>query len=235
MHNQSQNESNPRERDKGAPEVGGRRGFLSGRRTYEEAKERLCLHVVNYEHWRPNLGNLAYLQWEDLAILFIYEEREGEKLRDNRKSETERVALTWTDLKDWGEDIYTIFRNAALTSCRLHPPVLSSMREILHIPEECCGTPALYTMTCKEYRYGAATIFYPGVLAAIAESFGGDLYIIPSSVHEVLFLRKDEADEPWALKEIICNVNREVVLPGEVLSNSLYQFRRQVGELERVV
>ncbi len=48
-------------------------------------------------------------------------------------------------------------------------------------------------------------------------------------------MRKDEADEPWALKEIICSVNREVVLPGEVLSNSLYQFRRQVGELERVV
>ena len=236
MHNQSQNESNPRKtHGVGQPELEIRPGCLSEKRTYEEARERLCLHVVNYEHWRMHLNNLAYLRWEDLVILFIYEERDGEQLRENPESETERIVLSQNDLEAWEVDIYTVFRNAALTSCRLHPPVLSSIREILHIPEEYYGGPKLYTMSCREYRYGAATIFYPGVLAAIAESFGGDLYIIPSSVHEVLFFLKEEADEPWKLKEIICSVNREVVLPGEVLSNSLYQYRRQIGELERVV
>ncbi len=212
-----------------------RRSFLSEKQSYEEARECLCLHVVNYEHWRMHLGDLAYLRWEDLVILFICEEQEREELEDNCRSEAERLVLSRKDLEAWNVDIYTVFRNAALTSCRLHPPVLSSIRKILNIPEEYCGGPSLYTMSCREYRYGAATIFYPGVLAAIAESFGGDLYIIPSSVHEVLFFRKEEADEPWKLKEIICSVNREVVLPGEVLSNSLYQFRRQIGELERVV
>lgn len=191
--------------------------------------------MVNYEHWRTHLRNLAYLRWEDLVILFIYEEQEGERLQEDRESETGRVVLDRSDLDEWNVDVYTVFRNAALASCRLHPPVLSSIREILNIPEEYCAGPKLYTMSCRDYRYGAATIFYPGVLAAIAESFGGDLYIIPSSVHEVLFFRKEEADEPWKLKEIICSVNREIVLPGEVLSNSLYQFRRRVGELERVV
>lgn len=236
MHNQSQNESNPsKTHGGGQPELERKRSFLSEKQTYEEARERLCLHVVNYEHWRMHLGGLACLRWEDLVILFIYEEEEGEELRGNCKSESERLVLSQKDLDVWDVDIYTVFRNAALTSCRLHPPVLGSIREILNIPEEYCFGPKLYTMSCQEYRYGAATIFYPGVLAAIAESFGGDLYIIPSSVHEVLFFRKEEADEPWGLKEIICSVNRDVVLPGEVLSNSLYQFRRQIGELERVV
>ncbi len=212
-----------------------RRGFLASRRTYEAAKERLCLHVLNYEHWRLHLKDLAYLRWEDLVIFFIYEEQEGEQLRENRESEKERIVLSQEDLTDWGVDIYTVFRNAALASCRIHPPVLSSLREILDLPEDFFDGPKLYTMSCQEYRYGAAVIFYPGVLAAVAESFGGDLYIIPSSVHEILFLRKEEIQDPWELKEIICGVNRDVVLPGEVLSNSLYLFRRQSGELERVV
>ena len=138
------------------------------------------------------------------------------------------------DLVAWGMDCYDLLRQALLESMRLHPPILRPMREILQlqnsVPED--AVP-LYVLTCHEAGYGAATMLYPGLLAEIAEQLKGDLYVIPSSVHELIVLRADQMEEPEGLLSIIMEVNRTAVLPGDFLANSLYLFRRERGEIER--
>ncbi len=201
--------------------------LLSTQYTYEEIKNRICVRMLNYEHYRKELENLAHIQWEDLAITFFYVGEEG-------KEEDHPMPVFREDLTAWGLDCYGLLRQALLESRRLHPPILRPMREILQLedflPQE--AVP-LYVLTCKEAGYGAATMLYPGLMAEIAERLKGDLYVIPSSVHELILMQADQLWEPGELLSVIMEVNRTAVLPGDFLANSLYLFRRECGEMER--
>ena len=87
-----------------------------------------------------------------------------------------------------------------------------------------------YVLTNNSGCKGASAILYPGFLDEIRDQLGGDLYIIPSSIHECLILKQDvaEADD---LKRCICEVNRDVLSPGDFLSDNLYEY---TGVLRKV-
>ncbi len=199
--------------------------LLSDSHAYEEIQDFICIRILNYEHYRRDLESLAYIHWEDLAITFFY-------LGDG--SEHCQIPVSQKDLKRWGVDLYELMRQATTQSGILHPPIFRPMQEILQIP----ATPEenlipLYVLSCEAEGYGASVMLYPGLLAKIAEELKGDLYVIPSSVHELIVLEADNLEKPERLLPIIADVNRTVVLPGDYLSNSLYVYRRRQGELER--
>ena len=51
----------------------------------------------------------------------------------------------------------------------------------------------------------------------------GDFYILPSSVHETLIVRRG-TNEPSGLLEMVRCVNTDAVLPEEKLTDSVYQY-----------
>ena len=79
--------------------------------------------------------------------------------------------------------------------------------------------------------YGAVCILYPGVLESLASKEGHDLYILPSSVHEVILLPDIGVPSAEELRKIIKEVNDTQVAPEEVLSYSLYRYRRMDGRV----
>lgn len=75
--------------------------------------------------------------------------------------------------------------------------------------------------------YGAAVLFYPGVMDEVARKLGGSFYAIPSSVHEFLAVRaedfQEENDDTDPLKGIIGDVNN-FLQPDEVLGAGAYYY-----------
>lgn len=198
--------------------------LLSGTYRYEQIRDRICIRVINQEHYRKELEHLMFIPWEDLAVIFYYLDPEAGSDHP----------LFRTDLDNWGLNPYELLRQAATQSRILHPPIFKTMREILQMPPAVGEEEIpLYVLTCKEEGYGAASMLYPGLLAEIAEQLKGDLYVVPSSVHELILLQTQRLQEPQGLISIIADVNRTVVLPGDFLSDSLYVYRRRKGELER--
>ena len=53
---------------------------------------------------------------------------------------------------------------------------------------------------------------------------GKDLYIIPSSVHEVILRPKEQVDDVADLRRVIREVNRSVVEKKERLSDNVYTY-----------
>lgn len=49
-----------------------------------------------------------------------------------------------------------------------------------------------------------------------------DLYILPSSIHEIIVLPVDFRDDVTGLKDMVNTVNQTQVLPEEFLSDSVY-------------
>lgn len=90
----------------------------------------------------------------------------------------------------------------------------------------------LFALSNTKSFHGAACLFYPGILAQIAQAMDGDLYVIPSSIHELLLTPADHNSQTETLlTEILCEVNGEAVLPTEILGNHIYYYDRTRGRL----
>lgn len=66
---------------------------------------------------------------------------------------------------------------------------------------------------------GAVSMLYENELHELAENLESDLYILPSSVHEVLAV-STELTEPEELAQMVAEVNMQKVALEERLSNS---------------
>lgn len=81
---------------------------------------------------------------------------------------------------------------------------------------------------------GAAAMLYEGVLSKIAMLMESDLYILPSSVHEVIAVSAEKS-RIEDLKNAVISVNRSVVKPCDFLSDQVYFFDRQDSQLKPAV
>ena len=72
---------------------------------------------------------------------------------------------------------------------------------------------------------GAAAMLYTNQLEDIANMQESDLYVIPSSIHEVITVPIHDAN-PEHLSEMVMDANRTVLKPADILSDNLYYYSR---------
>lgn len=86
------------------------------------------------------------------------------------------------------------------------------------------GEPPLdmHVLTNQTRCNGAASLLYPQVLKMAADHLGGDFYILPSSIHEVILLPAEPDINISALMAMVMDINANDVVPTERLSNTIY-------------
>lgn len=77
-------------------------------------------------------------------------------------------------------------------------------------------------------------MLYPDLIHDFADRIGANLFIIPSSIHELLLLPADRGEEVPEIKCMIRDINDSQVSNEEILSYSLYFYDRQAGEIVRL-
>lgn len=92
------------------------------------------------------------------------------------------------------------------------------------VPPQTCVSAKMYVLSNRRRINGAAVLLYPELLRRLGDTFGGDYYVIPSSIHEVLLLTGTEDEDAGLLNRTIRTVNEEHVPPEEVLSNHVYLY-----------
>ena len=92
------------------------------------------------------------------------------------------------------------------------------------------GIPLLVLTNSRRYL-GAACILYRGVLERFAKKLGENLYILPSSVHEVILLPETKVNSSKNLLRMVMEVNRTQLAPEEVLSDTVYYYDRKSGKI----
>ena len=73
--------------------------------------------------------------------------------------------------------------------------------------------------------------FMKNMLKDFADRIGSNLYILPSSIHEVIILPKFAMFNKQELINMVRDVNSEGVAVDEVLSYTVYEYDRETGEL----
>ena len=79
-------------------------------------------------------------------------------------------------------------------------------------------------------------MLYGENLQQIADTYGCDLYVIPSSIHEMLVLPETDTSAEFVdqLAEIVCEVNKTAVKESDRLSNQVYKYDNKARELSIV-
>ena len=89
----------------------------------------------------------------------------------------------------------------------------------------------VYVASTKDGFYGASFLLREDLLKKFADENKSDVYILPSSVHEVILIPKcEELDVPY-MKFMVKEVNGECLSDEDVLSNSVYIWDRSKGKL----
>ena len=86
----------------------------------------------------------------------------------------------------------------------------------------------MFILTNEERTNGAITMFYKNVIRDVADRLNKDIFIIPSSIHEVIIVPKeDELDDRDRLTNMLRDVNGSgSVDDNEVLSNDVFEYTR---------
>ncbi len=87
----------------------------------------------------------------------------------------------------------------------------------------------IYVLTNESGMFGASVMLQDQILRRVSERLGYPIYVLPSSVHEILIVPKTEDYDPKLLKETVEGVNSTVVSEYDFLSDSVYEFDVQNG------
>lgn len=199
---------------------------------YSSVKDRIFYKLVSFAENKKFLEDAPHLRWHDLAIVFYYaledEVLAGASITINRQH-----------MMMWRQNAESLYRAAGRNARRDMPELLVSIRELV---EDVTGISVqgeddlpMYVLTNREKRFGASVMLYSEQMAKLAEKFGCDLLILPSSVHEVLLLPDDHCQEYSFYRQMVSEVNRTQVEAEEVLSYGLYRYNRANAEIEEII
>ena len=89
----------------------------------------------------------------------------------------------------------------------------------------------MYVLSNREWSWGAGCILYPGELKKAASRLGGDLVVLPSSVHETMIFVRTGEEDPELFGRMISEVNRKEVAREEWLSFQAYGYSLEEDRL----
>ena len=201
---------------------------------FERAKNRICFKLVNACQNTDLLSNAPHrIVFDDLAVVYFM-------TVDQRPIGRGTVTIKNELMKNWNTDEQTLFDHAMVNTPVLDhgevksiASVLSQMlgerldressEEFYDLVVEADDVP-MYVCSNKSKVFGAAVVLYEGLLKSFAEKIGCDFYILPSSIHETLFIPATDDMDPAILSQMVHEVNGTEVAPQDYLSDSVYYY-----------
>lgn len=81
----------------------------------------------------------------------------------------------------------------------------------------------MYVLTNTAMNFGAGLILNKSILRHILDTLNEDIYILPSSVHELIVIPSSMADDAQFLTDMVYSINQSQVEPKDRLSNDVYR------------
>ena len=202
----------------------------------EWVKNHMIMQFINTERNQELLKTLPHREFLDLSIIYrIIFEAPMEGMSSIIKN---KMAKNY-NLSE--EDLYQIaYENTRKIS---EPILLPSSRvyfemfinEHDEIPDELLSLlkqqdvneKEMYVMTNKSKCYAAAGILYDDILSELADKFESDLYVMPSSIHDMMVVSAKEYYDTEILFDMVKSANEESVALEEQLSNQVYHYSRE--------
>ena len=198
---------------------------------YEKMKEILRVRLVSKENNQAYYKKGPY-RIHPMGAEVLYMEVERNESGSMYTQVTNDMAESWKIPKA------ELFQMALENTQKSDEVKFQSMNEVMSEimtgnAEEDFDSP-MYVLTNKDTQYGATVALYPDVLKQISRQIGSDYYILPSSVHELLILRKKDCDiTEKELRSMVREINQSIVEPEEILGNEVFEYRADMDRVKK--
>lgn len=207
---------------------------------YNAVKSGLSFKVVNAEANKELLQDCPHVNFLDLAIVAYY----NVEMDFPINGATSTILIKTAHLDHWNIDSDTLIADAMANSRIIDKPVFNNMIDIMKSRLELIGDEyddiesllsdssyPMYVLADKNILLGARYITDTTLLYQIADKLSDDLYILPSSIHELIIIPASMAPGAADLSRIVKDVNAGVVTPEEYLSDNAYVYSREYDEV----
>ncbi len=194
---------------------------------FEKISQRIIYKLVNYSKNLELLADVPHVPYLDLAIVFCY-------LLDHNDNSSASILIHNSHLEYWNVTCDELMDCATRNTPRLLEADLRDMRDMMteilpdsdgyildELPED---TMEIFVLTNHAKLNGACCILYQHLLHDFAKKLNRDLFILPSSIHEVLLIPALPGQSKEELTDMVREVNMTQVAPEEILSDHAYYY-----------
>lgn len=184
--------------------------------TIEFSESQLDCKVINAERHKEMLTHCPHklIAGGDLAVVPIC------------RIDSERSFVINNDICQQMKKTPSEVLNKSIDNLRQTEYSLRNITDVINafsqekVPEEECP---LHVLSTNQQTYGAAVIMNPFALKEAQEKLG-DYYLIPSSTHEFLLIKKSISPDPEELKKMVETINHSCVEINDQLSNNVFEY-----------
>lgn len=197
---------------------------------YDVMKEKLAIQVVSTERNTEMLEKIPHKEVEDMSLVCRF-------IVGDSKFGQGSILVNNDMLENYGITKEQLFEDAAKYAPELRPSEIMSIADVLaqmmgiDVSElnDQMGVPAnpdipMYVASTHDKSNGAGIIAYPGFMEMAAEKIGGDFFVLPSSVHEVILVPDNGTGDFHELESMVQEVNATQVDPRDQLSDKVYHY-----------
>lgn len=204
----------------------------------ECAKDKIVFQLINTEQNKEMLANMPHREFKDLSVIYrMVVKIDGEGIASTPVHNGLADTLGFTEEQ--------MFKLAAENTKRLLPPVIKSMNDVMRdifmkdgMPPEIADMmlgemppeQQMYVISNNKGINGSVSMLYEDGLHDLAEKLGSDLYIMPSSIHEVIAVSTDMGN-PNELAAMVAEINMDQVALDERLSNQVYHYDKDLRKV----
>ena len=196
---------------------------------FEKVKDSICYKLVNTEANSAILKEVPHIDKLDLSVVFYI-----------LISEQDDGGIVTAMIKDslaeaWGRSAEELFELAKENTPKHFKGSVRDMMSVLgdltgyidstDVEIEVSDCP-MYVCSNKQCMNGASAVLYDGLLEEFSKTVGNDLYVLPSSIHEMILVPVNDRFDPDELRAMVSEINTTQVAPDEVLSDNVYIYRR---------
>ena len=204
----------------------------------KDANEKIVFQLINTEQNKTFLEQVPHREFQDLSIIY-------KVVINVEKESIHNVQVTNELSKRLGMDEEMLFKRAAENTRRILPPTVRNMKDVITEMFEAQGMPEelsnmmmgqipdelpMWVITNNVGNNGAVSMLYENELHELAENMESDLYILPSSVHEVIAVSTNMGN-PEELAQMVAEINMQEVSLSERLSNQVYHYDKDLRKL----
>jgi len=205
---------------------------------YSKMKDKLIMEVVSAEANREMLENIPHQMLEDMAVVYRFAVESVDNVQGS-------ILITDTMVAHFGITPEQLHADAMENAPQIKPVEIKGMSEVLVemmgveqaemmglglVPPE---DEQMYVASVPDKTHGAGVLAYQDFMDQAAERAGGDFFILPSSIHEVLIVPDNGRMDLQSLENMVKEVNATQVQPSEKLTDSVYHYdsKEKVFEL----
>lgn len=196
---------------------------------FDKIKDKICFRLVNKELNLSLLEDTPHIIFQnDLAVIFYI-------LVKNAEDGIQSITIKNSAMALWDIDTMQLYDLAAENTRRIFGIKLMTIGDMLgqQFLNDLIEESPMYVATNNECLFGANIMLYNDVLEEFADKIGMDFYIIPSSVHECIFVPLNNNMDVSEIIKMIFEVNTTAVADEKVLSYSVYIYTKADGQLTK--